>query len=88
MFRPPGSPAARLGSPLMVTLVEPLRSAAPPRSQGIFFASAFSTCPEDSRVAIPFGSAGNTGSSASQPGGSSKRSMSSSSLDSSGCSFR
>ena len=51
------------------------RSALPPISHGIFSATAVSTLPLDSRVAIPFGSAGNTGMPASHPAGSSRVSI-------------
>ena len=45
------------------------RSADPPRNHGMFCARTFSTLPEASRPAMPFGSAGNTGRLRSQPRG-------------------
>ena len=45
------------------------RSADPPTTHGTFLAMALSTCPELSRVASPFASAGNVGMSLSQPAG-------------------
>ena len=59
--------------------VDGVRSAEPPSSQGTAWARAFSTRPEESRVAMPFGSGGNVGRAASQPSGSSRRWMRSSS---------
>ena len=42
-------------------LVEGARSAEPPISQGTFLAMALSTLPDESRLAIPLGSAGKVG---------------------------
>ena len=50
-------------------LFEGPRSPEPPRNQGMFCASTFSTLPEASRPAIPLGSAGKTGRLWSQPSG-------------------
>jgi hypothetical protein len=42
---------------------------------GIFSAMAFSTLPDESRVAMPFASGGKIGSALSQPSGKSRRYM-------------
>jgi hypothetical protein len=66
-----------------VLLDEP-RSADPPSSQGMFWASTLSTFPDASRPAMPFGSAGKIGSPRSHPAGSSRRCIRSISVASSG----
>ena len=58
------------GSPFIVVLLLPARSAEPPHSSGSTGASAVRTSPEAFRVAIPLASAGNSGSAAAQPSGS------------------
>ncbi len=59
------------------TEFDPVRSAAPTRSQGTLAATAFSTLFEALRVAIPFSSGSKIGSSASHPSGNSRRCISS-----------
>ena len=83
-FRPAGVFAVNTPASFMYVLVEGFRSADPPTIQGTFLAMALSTCPELSRVAIPFGSAWNTGMSLSHPAGSSRASIATSSAASLG----
>src|SRR5712691_11155183 len=63
-FLPPGVPGSKSPAPsnIKVVLVDGLRSADPPSSQGMFCASTLSTLPEASRPAMPLGSAGKPGS--------------------------
>jgi hypothetical protein len=74
-LRPERSSAWKSPAPSNVSrvLVDGARSAAPPSSHGTFRAIAFSTWAELSRLAIPLGSAGNSGISPSHPSGSSRR---------------
>src|SRR5688572_13809438 len=69
MLRPPTLVALRppASFALRSVLVDGARSAEPPISHGVFVASTLSTVPDESRDAIPFLSAGNTGRSASHP---------------------
>ena len=53
--------------PSMLVLVEGARSAEPPMNHGTAGAMALITLPEAAREAMPFSSAGNTGSTFSQP---------------------
>ena len=71
-LRPAKFPAEKspASAALSRVFVDGARSADPPISHGMFLATAFSTFAEDSRVARPFGSAGNSGRSRSQPSGS------------------
>ena len=66
-------------SPFIVVLLLPARSADPPHSSGSFGPSAFRISPEATRVAMPFGSAGNSGIAFSQPSGNLRSTMRSSS---------
>ena len=70
-LRPPGSSGPKSPAPSKTrrVLVEGARSADPPTSHGTRGAIALSTLPEESRLASPLASAGNSGSSASQPSG-------------------
>src|SRR4030095_15551495 len=85
-FLPPGVPGSKFPAPsyLRVVLFDEPRSAEPPSSHGMFWASTFSTWPEASRPAMPFGSGLNTGRFLSQPAGSSRRCICSTSVASSG----
>ena len=85
-LRPPGLPASKSPAPakVSVVLVDGPRSAEPPISQGMFCASTFSTLPDASRPAMPLASAGKLGRLRSQPAGSSRRCIWSSSAASSG----
>ena len=60
-------------STFSIVLFDGARSAEPPISQGTFLATALSTWPDETRLATPLASAGNTGMSLSQPSGSSPR---------------
>ena len=73
-LRPRWLPAWKSPAPSNVSrvLVDGARSAAPPISHGTFLATAFSTFPEESRVAIPLASGAKGGTSLSQPSGSSR----------------
>src|SRR6266487_5528824 len=74
-YMPPGnrrvwcSGGMNEGSPFIVVLLLPARSAEPPHSSGSTGASAVRISPEAFRVAIPLASAGNSGSTAAQPSG-------------------
>ena len=68
------------GTPLMVVLLLPARSAEPPHSSGSFGATALRTSPNAARVASPFEPGSQCGMSASQPSGSSWASSRSSSF--------
>ncbi len=59
----------KLGSPFIVVLLDPARSAEPPHSSGMTGASAVSTSPDALRVAIPFSSASKDGIAWSRPSG-------------------
>ena len=85
-FFPPGLSAWKSPAPsnFSVVLFDGPRSAEPPRNQGMFCASTFSTLPEASRPAMPFASAGKTGRLRSHPAGSSRRCIWSISVASSG----
>jgi hypothetical protein len=74
-FLPPGLAAWRSPAPANVSVVlfDGPRSAEPPRNHGTFCARTFSTLPEASRPATPFGSVEKTGRFRSQPAGSSRR---------------
>src|SRR5215213_4832845 len=62
-------PGRNDGSPSTAVLLLSARSAEPPHSSGSTGASAASTLPEAARVAMPLGSAGNSGSASVQPRG-------------------
>src|SRR5580765_3371146 len=68
-LRPPYEPASKSPAPSKVSrvFVEGKRSAAPPISHGTVWHTAFSTLPEESRVARPLGSAGEGASDLSPP---------------------
>ncbi len=89
-LRPPRSAGPKSPAPSKVNrvFVEGARSAAPPTSHGTPCATAFSTCPEESRLASPFGSAGNVGMPLSHPSGSARRCMRSISSARSGWALR
>ena len=72
----------------MSVLVELARSAEPPTSCGTRLAAHWIAMPDALRVAIPFGSASNRGTSSSKPAGISPRWMVSNSAALSGCSER
>ena len=74
-LRPPGLPGSKSPAPanFSVVLLEGPRSAEPPRNQGMFWASTFSTSPEASRPAMPLASGGKLGRLRSHPAGSSRR---------------
>ena len=72
------------GSPFIVVLLLPARSAEPPQSSGSTPASAFRMAPEARRVAVPLASGGNWGSTEVQPSGSRRADSRSSSAARSG----
>ena len=93
MLRPPRVAASNSPAPSKVrrVLVEGARSAAPPISQGTFWARMLRILPEESRVAMPLASAGKVGRSLSHPSGSWRNSILCRSSASSGirlCSIR
>src|SRR4030095_4953438 len=59
-FLPPGVPGSTSPAPsnLSIVLFDGPRSAEPPRNHGMFCARTLSTCPDASRPARPFASAG------------------------------
>src|SRR5215813_5501088 len=67
-----------------VVLFDGPRSAEPPRNHGMFCASTFNTLPDASRPAMPIESAENVGRFRSQPAGSSRRCINSTSVANSG----
>ncbi len=87
-FRPPSCPGPTWAAPVIRVLVEPPRSAEPPRSSGTAGASACNTVPDAARVASGSTCPAKSGSTSSHPLGNSPISRRSSSLANSGCATR